>query len=75
MRDTFRVWNFDTVEREVVLRGSDDRYVAISLPDERADRFERLANSSGTIDATLAKSGESGVSWRLETIHAVHETP
>lgn len=73
MRDAFRVWNFDAVEREVVLRSSDDRYVAISLPAENEDLFERLADSSGTVDATLVKGGESGTSWRLDEIHGVEE--
>lgn len=74
MRDTFGVWNLDTVEREVVLRSSDDQYVAIPLPDEHADVFERLANSSGTIDATLTENEESGASWRLDEIHGTHES-
>lgn len=75
MRDSFRVWNFDAVEREVVLRSSDDQYVAIPVPNDDPELFERLANSSGTIDATLVKTDEAGVSWRLDGIHAVDETP
>jgi hypothetical protein len=74
MRDVFGVWNFDAVEREVVLRSSDDQYVAIPLPEDDVDLFERLANSSGTIDATLVKTDESSVSWRLDAIHAVSES-
>lgn len=73
MRDTFGVWNLDAVEREVVLRSSEDQYVAISLPDEHVSVFERLADSSGTIDATLVRNEESGASWRLDEIHGVHE--
>lgn len=73
MRDTFRVWNLDTVEREVVLRSSSDQYVAVPLPDEDADVFERLADSPGTIDATLVMAEEEGASWRLEAIHGIDE--
>ena len=73
MRDGFGVWSFDAVEREVVLRSSDDQYVAVPLPEDDADLFERLANTSGTIDATLVEADESGVSWRLDTVHAVNE--
>ena len=73
MRDAFRVWNFDAVEREVVLRSSDDQYVAIPLPAEDPDLFERLANSPGTIDATLVATDEGSTSWRLDEIHGVEE--
>jgi hypothetical protein len=73
MRDDFGVWNFDAVEREVVLRSSDDQHVAVPLPEDDAELFERLADSSGTIDATLVKTDEPGVSWRIDTIHAVDE--
>ena len=73
MRDAFRVWNFDAVEREVVLRSSDDQYVAIPLPEEGANVFERLANTSGTVDATLVAADEGGTSWRLDEIHGVDE--
>lgn len=78
MRDAFRVWNFDAVEREVVLRSPDDQYVAIPLPEdakEDADLFERLANSSGTVDATLVATDEGTTSWRLDEIHEVEEEP
>lgn len=73
MRDAFRVWNFDAVEREVVLRSSGDQYIAVSLPAEHEDRFERLADSSGTVEATLVRGGERGASWRLDEIHGVSE--
>ena len=73
MRDAFSVWNFDAVEREVVLRRSDDQYVAIPLPEEDANLFERLANSSGTIDVTLVATDEGSTSWRLDAIHEVEE--
>ncbi|MFC7082042.1 hypothetical protein [Halorussus caseinilyticus] len=73
MRDNFLVWNFDAVEREVTLRSSDDEYVAVPLPDDGADLFERLANSSGTIDATLVETSGGGASWRVKTIHTVRE--
>ncbi|UPW01709.1 hypothetical protein M0R88_06300 [Halorussus gelatinilyticus] len=69
MRDTFRVWNFDAVEREVVLRSSDDQYVSVPLPGENADLFERLADSSGTVEATLVESSGAGSSWRVAEIH------
>lgn len=71
MRDTFRVWNLDAVEREVVLRSSDDQHVAVPLPAEDADTFEDLANGSGTIDATLVATDEASTSWRLGTIHSI----
>lgn len=73
MRDTFGVWNVDAIEREVVLRSSDDQYVAVPLPPEDADLFERLADSSGTIDATLVRNEGSGTAWRLDGIRAVDE--
>ncbi|WP_435177361.1 hypothetical protein [Halorussus sp. AFM4] len=73
MRDTFRVWNLDAVEREVVLRSSDDRYVAVPLPEGRADLFERLADDGGTVDATLVETDEGSTSWRVDAIHAVDE--
>ncbi|WP_137284150.1 hypothetical protein [Halorussus salinisoli] len=73
MRDTFRVWNFDAVEREVVLRSSDDQYVAISLPEDDANLFERLSDSSATVEATLVEADGTGPSWRLDAIHAVDE--
>ncbi len=73
MRDDFRVWNFDATEREVVLRSSDDQYVAVPLPDGDGDLFERLAKSSGTVDATLVGSDEGGTSWRVDAIHGTDE--
>ena len=73
MRDTFRVWNLDAVEREVVLRRSDDQYVAVPLPEDGADLFERLADAGGTIDATLVETSEGPTSWRVDAIHAVDE--
>ncbi|UPV75637.1 hypothetical protein M0R89_06115 [Halorussus limi] len=73
MRDAFRVWNFDATEREVVLRSSDDQYVAVPLPDGDEDLFERLATSSGTVEATLVERGGDGSSWRVDEIHAVDE--
>lgn len=73
MRDAFRVWNFDAVEREVVLRSSDDQYVAIPLPEEDPDLFDRLANTSGTIDATLVATDGARTSWRLDAIHGAEE--
>ncbi|NHN60599.1 MULTISPECIES: hypothetical protein [Halorussus] len=73
MRDTFRVWNVDAVEREVVLRSSDDQYVAVPLPEGEADLFERLADDGGTVDATLAATDDGTTSWRVEAIHAVDE--
>lgn len=73
MRDAFTVWNFDAVEREVVLRSSDDQYVAVPLPEEETDLFERLADSSGTIDATLVTADEASTSWRLDEIHEFDE--
>ena len=73
MRDDFRVWNVDTVEREVVLRSPDDQYVSVPLPDENAATFERLADSSGTVDATLVEHEGAGSSWRVEEIHGVSE--
>ncbi|WP_135829927.1 hypothetical protein [Halorussus halobius] len=74
MRDNFRVWNYDAVEREVVLRSSDDQHVAVPLPEAHADLFEELADSSGTVDATLVRSDESGTVWRLDEVHGVSET-
>lgn len=74
MRDTFRVWNLDAVEREVVLRNSDDQYVAIPLPKDETALFERLADSSGAIDATLVRTDEGSASWRLDEIHGVDES-
>ncbi|NEU55251.1 hypothetical protein [Halorussus sp. MSC15.2] len=74
MRDTFSVWNVDATEREVVLRSSDDQYVAVPLPDGDADLFERLAESSGTVDATLVGSDEGGTSWRVDAIHGTDES-
>jgi len=71
LRDSFRVWNVDTVEREVVLRSSDDQYVSVPLPEETADVFERLADSSETVEATLVESPGGGTSWRVAEVHAV----
>ncbi|WP_135853345.1 hypothetical protein [Halorussus salinus] len=73
MRDSFRVWNVDTVEREVVLRSSDDQYVSVPLPEENAAAFGRLADSSGTVDATLVESRGAGGSWRVEEIHGIDD--
>ena len=73
MRDTFGVWNVDSVEREVVLRSSDDQYVAVPLPADEADLFERLVDTDGTVDATLAEADGPGTSWRVDAIHAVDE--
>lgn len=73
MRDSFRVWNVDTVEREVVLRSSDDQYVSVPLPDENAAAFEQLADSSGTVDATLVEREGAGSSWRVGEIHGIDE--
>ncbi|WP_134671186.1 hypothetical protein [Halorussus marinus] len=71
MRDTFVVWNVDAVEREVVLRSSDDQHVAVPLPAGERDRFEALADGSGTVDATLAATDDGPTSWRIDAIHAV----
>ena len=73
MRDSFRVWNVDRVEREAVLRSSDDQHVAVPLPEAHADLFEELEGSSETVEATLIKSEGSGVSWRLDGVHGVSE--
>jgi len=73
MRDSFRVWNVDRVEREAVLRSSDDQYVAVPLPEARADSFEELEGTSGTVEATLVRSDESGAVWRVGEIHEVDE--
>ena len=73
MRDAFTVWNVDPVEREVVLRSSDDQHVAVPLPEAHADLFEELEGSSETVEATLIKSEGSGVSWRLDGVHGVSE--
>ncbi|WP_115863212.1 hypothetical protein [Halorussus litoreus] len=74
MRDSFGVWNVDSVEREVVLRSSDDQYVAVPIPEGKAEVFENLVGTSGTIDATLVRSGESGTVWQLDRIHSVSES-
>lgn len=73
MRDAFLVWNLNAVEHEVVLRSSNDQYVAIPLPEERSEVFERLADSSGTVEATLVRIDEGGTPWRLERIHRAQE--
>ena len=72
MRDSFRVWNVDAVEREVVLRSSDDQYVAVPLPTDRASAFERLADTAGTVEATLVPD-DGKTSWRIAAIHAIDE--
>lgn len=71
MRDAFTVWNVDRVEREAVLRSSDDQHVAVPLPEEYADLFERLADSSGTVEATLTEASDGTTSWRVDAIHGV----
>ncbi|WP_128476897.1 hypothetical protein [Halorussus pelagicus] len=73
MRDAFRVWNVDAVERELVLRSSDDQYVAVPLPAENKDLFERLVDSEGTVEATLVAVGGDGPSWRIAEVHGVGE--
>jgi len=73
MRDAFRVWNVDAVERELVLRSSDDQYVAVPLPAENQNLFERLEDSEKTVKATLAETGIDGPSWRIAEIHGVNE--
>ena len=70
-RDAFRVWDVSRVEREVVLRSSDDQYVAVALPSDDAERFENLAESGGTLEATLVARDGDGTSWKIETIHGV----
>jgi len=75
MRDSFGVWNVDRVEREVVLRSSDDQYVAVPIPEGKTELFEEVASSGGTVDATLVRSGESGTVWQVGEIHDTHEEP
>jgi len=70
MRDSFAVWNVDAVNGELVLRSSDDQYVAVPLPASERERFEALADGSGTVDATLVAVDDGPTSWRIDAIHA-----
>lgn len=71
IRDAFGVWNVDRVEREVVLRTSDDRYVAVPLPPDYADRFEELAGSDATVDLTLVAREGGSTSWEIDAVNGV----
>lgn len=73
MRDSFGVWNVDRVEREVVLRSSDDQYVAVPIPEGETELVERLEGSSGTVEATLLWTEHGSTSWQVEKIHEIDE--
>ncbi|MFC4550914.1 hypothetical protein, partial [Halorussus sp. GCM10023401] len=64
LRDAFRVWDVNRANQEAVLVSSDDQHYAVPLPDEHADLLEALAESGGTLDATLVPS-DGPTSWAV----------
>lgn len=69
-RDAFHVWSVSRANREVVLRSSDEQHYAVPLPNGRAELLEELAESGGTLDATLVAT-DGPTSWAIDDVHGV----